>query len=192
MKDNNLIHQRQFGFMENHSELVVKAIKLGTSGHIDSNHRYGDGSYVIHLAHVFDVACRFIHLLPNELRPYVLASCWLHDSIEDARLSYNDIKKVLGVEVAEMVRAVTNNGRGRNRKERMPDYIYKEISDTEGATFLKLCDRIANMEAGGKTNMYVEEHDHFKKMLFDSQYEQMFDFIEFKFIEPRMKIFDGL
>ncbi len=175
---NQYAHVRQYGFLEGHHDLIVKAIKLSTTGHIESNHRYGDFSYVVHLAHAVDVGYRFLHLVPIAYKPKVIAALWNHDGIEDARLSYNDIKKALDIDVAEIVHAVTNNVRGRNRKERMPDYIYKEISETEGATFTKLCDRIANIEAGGKVDMYKEEHPHFKKMLYDEKYEMMFDYIE--------------
>ena len=82
------------------------------------------------------------------------------------------------IEVAEIVRAVTNYGRGRNREERMPDFVYQDIRDTQGATFVKLCDRIANMEFGGKTKMYGQENEHFKKQLYNHKWDEMFDYIE--------------
>jgi len=69
-----------------------------------------------------------------------------HDLIEDARSNYNEVKKQLGVLAAEIIRAVTNLGRGRNRDERMPDFIYEDIRETFGATFIKLCDRMANCQ----------------------------------------------
>lgn len=182
-------------------KIVTTAIRLATLGHNDSNHKYGDASYTVHLSHVVDVCHRFIHLIPMHLRAIVIAACWLHDSIEDARLSFNDVKKAfqslsgsqdkikvtvnnevksfsVGEFVAELVRAVTNYTRGRNRDERMPDFIYKEINDLEFATFVKLCDRIANIEAGGKADMYKKEHPHFVDMLYRDKYKEMFDYID--------------
>jgi len=165
-----------------HGAMVLKAIVLATKGHNDTNHMYGDASYTIHLSHVVDVAYRFIHLIPLHLRPIVIAACWLHDSIEDARLSYNDVKKALNsIPVAEIVRAVTNYTRGRNREERMPDFIYKDIRETEGATFVKLCDRIANIEFKGKADMYKKEHPHFKAQVYNEDYKEMFDYIDYMF-----------
>jgi hypothetical protein len=173
---------KKYGFSENHQNLVKKAIELATNGHNDTNHKYGNGSYTIHLAHVVDVAYRFIDIVSIESRPIVIASCYLHDSIEDARLSYNDIiKSIKSIEVAEIVRAVTNYTRGRNRAERMPDFIYEDIRETNGARFVKLCDRIANIEYSGKSDMYEKEHPHFKKQLYDEKYEVMFDYIEYLF-----------
>lgn len=184
----------KFGFKPYyHSDIVKHAIIAATKGHNDTNHMYGDASYTIHLAHVVDVAQRFIHLIPTKLRPIVIAASWLHDSIEDARLSYNDIKKIFHdhashedtIAIAEIVRAVTNYTRGRNRAERMPPFIYEDIRETEGARFVKLCDRIANIEFGGKTKMYRNEHSHFKNELYHEDYKLMFDYIEFLLDETR-------
>jgi (p)ppGpp synthase/HD superfamily hydrolase len=100
----------------------------------------------------------------------VKPAIWGHDVIEDARASYNDVLKLSNKHVAEIVRAVSNDSRGRTRAERMPDYIYEEIATTPFATFVKLCDRIANiryswMMQSGMFNTYKEEHTHFKEML---------------------------
>lgn len=176
-----------------YSTIIKRAIHLATKGHNDTNHMYGDASYTIHLSHVVDVAYRFIRLVPIHLRPIIIAACWLHDSVEDARLSYNDIVKGFtkvyvpqetAVHIAELVRAVTNYGRGRNRDERMPPEIYEDIRTVEGGRFLKCCDRIANIEFGGKTEMYQKEHKKFAKELFHVDYIDMFDYMEL-FYTPR-------
>jgi hypothetical protein len=185
----------RYGFEPIRYSTIIKiAIKLATNGHNDTNHKYGDASYTIHLSHAVDVGLRFFSLLPFDLRPLVIAALWLHDSIEDARLSYNDIVKAFikgGVSredataIAEIVRAVTNYGRGRNRDERMPDFVYEDIRTTPGARFAKCCDRIANIEFGGKTSMYREEHEKFAKELFHEDLVDMFDYMEM-FYAPRM------
>lgn len=168
-------------------KIVTTAIRLATLGHNDTNHKYGDVSYTVHLSHVVDVCHRFLHIVPRDYWAIVIAACWLHDSIEDARLSYNDVKREFinaGVDeksaimIAEIVRAVTNYTRGRNRKERMPDFVYEDIRETSCATFVKLCDRIANVEAGGKSDMYAKEHAHFKEMLHKDIYDEMFIYVE--------------
>jgi hypothetical protein len=177
---------KKYSFSQDHKTLIKRAIELSTNGHNDTNHKYGSGSYTIHLAHVVDVAYRFIDLIPIESRAIVIASCYLHDAIEDARLSYNDIlKSIKSIRVAEIVRAVTNYTRGRNREERMPDFIYKEIAETDFARFVKLCDRIANIEYSGKSDMYENEHSHFKAMLYHEDYKLMFDYIEHLFEENK-------
>jgi hypothetical protein len=87
--------------------------------------------------------------------------------------------KTQAVVVAEMVRAVTNDNRGRNRDERMPDYIYEEIKNTYFATFVKLCDRLANVNYGLITGgsmplKYKRENEHFKSKLYvENLYDEM-------------------
>ena len=88
------------------------------------------------------------------------------------------------VKIAEIVRAVTNYGRGRNRDERMPDFVYEDIRITPGARFAKCCDRIANIEFGGKTSMYKEEHSKFAKELYHEDLVDMFDYMELFYV-PR-------
>lgn len=89
---------------------------------------------------------------------------YLHDSIEDGALSYNKIKVYFGEDVAEMVFAVTDE-LGRNRKERKRK-TYPKIAANPDATVIKLADRIANIEHGGKIDMYRKEYEEFKSALY--------------------------
>jgi hypothetical protein len=172
---NTFDHERFF-------DLIIKA-------HQDTNHKYDDYiPYEFHLRMALTIAKRFIHLIPINDRPVVLASVIAHDAIEDARLTYNDIRKLAiscgateqqATMIAEMARAVTNDGRGRNRDERMPDYIYEEIRTTFYAVFVKLCDRLANVNyglvtGGSMPKKYKKENPHFKEMLYiNGLYEDM-------------------
>ena len=89
---------------------------------------------------------------------------YLHDSIEDDGISYNDIKKHFGFDVAEMVYCVTDE-LGRNRKEKKEKTLPKTASNSD-AIILKLADRIANIQHGGKIDMYLKEYNEFKGALF--------------------------
>ena len=90
------------------------------------------------------------------------ASAYLHDTIEDARMTYNDVVKFIrnfrpeGItlpdvcvkelesQVPEIVYALTNE-KGRNRDERADAIYYKGIRETRFASFVKMCDRLANL-----------------------------------------------
>lgn len=170
----------------------MKAMVFAIKAHDDTNHRYDNDKfpYSVHLAHVVDVGYRFAHKvgLNDDEVAITIAACWCHDTIEDARISYNDLKKVLGTSVAEIVRAVTNYGRGRNRAERMPSFVYEDIAKTPLATFVKLCDRIANIEYSFNTkssmfSKYANEHAEFKEKLYNDRYAVMFDYIESLFLK---------
>jgi (p)ppGpp synthase/HD superfamily hydrolase len=171
---------KNFEFSTEHVILIKAAMGFATKKHNDTNHMYGDVSYTIHLAHVVDVGYRFIDLIPVDDRPYVIAANWLHDTLEDVRISYNDLKKATNIIVAELVFAVTNE-KGKTRQERANEKYYEGIRNVKYATFVKLCDRIANIEYSGKSDMYEKEHPHFKKQLYDEKYEVMFDYIEYLF-----------
>lgn len=77
---------------------------------------------------------------------------YYHDSIEDARLTYNDVMRLARNEMTieqammatEIVYALTND-KGRTRAERAGEKYYKGIRETPYAPFVKLCDRLANI-----------------------------------------------
>jgi (p)ppGpp synthase/HD superfamily hydrolase len=147
-------------------------------------HMYDGLSYhEAHLTKVVDVAKRFIQWVPWDMQDFVLAACWLHDVIEDCRVTYNDLKEVFGEGIADIVYAVTNE-KGKTRKERANNKYYAGIRTTPCATFVKLCDRIANIEAGvakgGKmVEMYRKEQVYFVAQLDDNfAYSDMWQHIE--------------
>jgi (p)ppGpp synthase/HD superfamily hydrolase len=120
------------------------------------------------------------------LRTACLRATWGHDLIEDCRVSYNDVKNHLGQEAADIVYAVTNE-KGKNRSERANDKYYEGIRNTPGAVFVKLCDRIANVQYSKMTKsrmfeMYRKENDNFMTKLgyeFNNshEYSVMFDYL---------------
>ena len=164
---------------------IDNAENFAIISHGNTNHYYDEYlPYEFHLRMVVKAAKDFIKLVPKDLRDNVIAACWLHDAIEDVRLTYNDIKDQTNEHVAEMVRAVTNYGRGRDRNERMPDFVYDDIRNTEFATFVKLTDRIANVQYSKMTGSsmfkkYSKEQEHFKSKLFvDGQYIEMWEYLD--------------
>lgn len=94
----------------------------------------------------------------------IIVACALHDTLEDTDLSYNDIKKAFGEEVAEIVYCVTDE-LGRNRRERKIN-TYPKIKANWKAVVVKICDRIANVNQSIMYNkqlfdMYKKEHKDF-------------------------------
>lgn len=125
--------------------------------------KYGLGlPYTHHLAAVEAVARRFSN---DPCRMDILEACWLHDVVEDTGTKPKEIEEMFGPEVARLVSAVTNEP-GVNRKIRAA-LTYPKIRNAGAeAVFLKLCDRIANVEAGGKlVGMYRGEHEDFRRAL---------------------------
>ena len=153
---------------------LVKAIRFAVTVHQNVNETYDGAPYSLHLAMAAHYGDVFSHLLPAEKRDDILAGIWLHDTIEDCRLTYNDIQAAFGEQIAEWVYAVTNN-RGRSRSERANDDYYQGIVTTPYATFIKLCDRLANARysatMGDKrmVEVYRKELDGFLRKLNGAQ-----------------------
>ena len=156
--------------------------------HERTNHMYDAYlPYSFHLRMVVQAFNDFKHLLPenlltredscyhnsfetvDETLSALEYACWGHDLIEDTRVSYNDVERALGYNAAEIIYAVTNE-KGKNRKERANDKYYEGIRNTPGAVFVKLCDRIANVQYSKMTKsrmfeIYKKENDYFLSSL---------------------------
>ena len=133
--------------------------------HNDTNHLYDTLPYVFHLSSVVELAEKYIYLIPKKDKDLVIAACWCHDLIEDTRQTWNDVIKETGsIEVAEIVYALTNE-KGKTRKDRANDKYYKGIKDTRYATFVKLCDRLANTKYSKTTGGSM--HSRYKEEFFD-------------------------
>lgn len=146
---------------------LEQSMKFAIEQHKSTNHYYDKYlPYEFHLRMVVSVATDFLPLVSLGAHNDILAACWMHDLIEDCRCTYNDVKQHSNREVAEIVRACTNYTRGRNRAERMPFENYNDILNTRYALFVKLCDRIANVQYSKMTKskmfeMYQKEHETF-------------------------------
>lgn len=113
------------------------------------------------------------------------AAAFLHDTIEDARMSYHDVVRFIDEfhvegqhlappcheeikrQVPEIVYALSNE-KGRNRQERANAAYYRGIRETPFAAFIKMCDRLANLQYSTQfvfTNrmfdVYKREHPAF-------------------------------
>ena len=131
----------------------------------DDKHPYG-----YHLDMVADGVHRYGHAVCENEQHIVplFFGAFYHDSIEDARLTYNDVMRTAkhlmcddqALMAAEMVYALTNE-KGRTRAERANERYYQGIRSTSYAPFLKLADRLANISYScshrGESCSYMKE-----------------------------------
>lgn len=162
--------------------MIEEAKEYAFRCHSNTNHFYDKTlPYSYHLKMVVDVALKFIHLIPEEFREIVISACWLHDTIEDTRITYADLCRDININIADIVYALTNE-KGKTRKERASDSYYKGIRETPFATFCKLCDRIANVEyssakESNMSSLYKKENKHFTQSIYDPTYQEMFEYL---------------
>ena len=135
--------------------VLSKIKKRAHELHASVNQQYDGQPYSIHLDMVAQGVSDYGHEVcqrETDVLPLFFGA-WFHDSIEDARQTYNDIQKTarsLGLDeeqaymAAEIVYALTND-KGRTRAERAGEQYYAGIRETPYAPFIKLCDRMANM-----------------------------------------------
>lgn len=117
------------------------------------NQKYGDGlPYSFHLQATLAQAYRFRLLWPQEYTlEQISSTCVGHDLLEDARVSYNDLRKLTDEVVANAIFALTEL-RGKTREERHNDEYFGQIKVNELARFVKLCDLAANVLYSKLTN----------------------------------------
>ena len=123
--------------------------------HARVNQTYdGTKPYGVHLDMVAQSVYDYAYLVCDDERDLLplFFGAYYHDSIEDARLTYNDVmataKRWMDDQqaylAAEIVYALTND-KGRTREERAGAHYYQGIRETPYAPFVKLADRLANI-----------------------------------------------
>jgi hypothetical protein len=125
--------------------------------------------------------CEFYHLPKDVLVP----AAWLHDIVEDTYETIENVRYIFGDKVAALVEAVTDEP-GKNRKERAEKTLPKIRAHGIEAVALKLCDRIANIEAciEGVGNvkllkMYRKEYPAFREALYrEGELEGSWDILD--------------
>lgn len=153
---------------------LAHKVHTAVNQHYDATHPYS-----VHLDSVADFVREYCPLVcdnPDDVVP-ILFGAYFHDSIEDARLTYNNVAHLASRFMderqahlaTEIVYALTNE-KGRNRAERANDKYYAGIRATPYAPLCKFADRLANVtysvnhSDAAKSAMryvYAKEHPHF-------------------------------
>jgi hypothetical protein len=141
--------------LSRHAEEIEKIRLSAHKLHESVNQTYDDVlPYGYHLDMVVDAVYKYGHEVcasESDILPLFFGA-YYHDSIEDARLTYNDVMKIAAQHMsqeqafmaAEIAYALTND-KGRTRAERAGEKYYQGIRETPYAPFVKLADRLANI-----------------------------------------------
>lgn len=104
----------------------------------------------------------------------------LHDVVEDAGYSLDDIRAKFGDEVADIVDTVSERGKGEvSYKDRKRDYAARLEAGSESALFVSLCDKTHNLET--TLNDLRDElpvWEHFDPATFEWYYGLLLDVYE--------------
>ena len=131
----------------------------------DANCRYGDNEYIYHIDMVVDILINHNVFNKSEDTNDTLVAALYHDSMEDAKQTYNDILKITGKNVADIVLGVTDVP-AENRLMKHLLTMGKTVRDHR-AIILKMCDILANATFSKQTgsSMYM-------KYVFEYQYRK--------------------
>ena len=135
--------------------ILQKAFDLASAGHIDQKRDSGE-PYITHPLHVA------IYLSELSMDLDTIVSAILHDLIEDTDITYNDIKKEFGKEIADIVDGVTKLDKinYNSKEEAKADAIRKMViamSKDIRVLILKLADRLHNIETIDYLNEWKQE-----------------------------------
>lgn len=158
------------------TDLIQAAKEFALKAHGDQ--KYGDKPYEYHLQKVVDNVIDNINELDGLywFNPITIAiaTAWLHDTLEDTKVTATDFERAGISDVVQFVINVTD-APGANRKERKLNTWHK-IRRSEISIYVKLCDRLANVSEGGKLDMYREEMPLFEAALyFPGQFEGLWE-----------------
>ncbi|BAV39325.1 hypothetical protein BPT24_201 [Tenacibaculum phage pT24] len=154
-------------------KLIVESRQLAFSAHDRwTNHDYKKGvGYSYHLQMAVDFGIMFLHLLEPEERAIAISGIYLHDAVEDVRLTKNDIiKSIENKRVAQLSCNMCCDIWGGTRDERNSPSYYKRVNSDKLSVYGKLCDRMANitesiLTKGEPTDFYIDEMEDFLSKL---------------------------
>lgn len=161
-----------------------------TQHDVECNQRYASSfikgiPYSFHLKAVAAQAKRFSYLLKDDdERSLVVMGAWGHDLIEDARVTYNDIRNNWGQSLADIIYACTEL-RGHDRSERHGPEYFETLRANRLAVYVKLCDIIANvlfsmLTGSSMYDKYRKEYSHMRMQLAPhyAEFMDMFKYLE--------------
>ena len=147
-----LVRASKYLKLEKNIKIIKDAYQLAATMHEGQFRKSGD-PYISHPLHVAYMLCDL------QAGPATIAAGFLHDTLEDCGVSYQELKTLFNEDVAEIVQAVT-------KIKNLPDVSIEESSASTHrklilamakdirAVIVKLCDRLHNM----RTLQYVKPH----------------------------------
>lgn len=179
---------------------VIEEIKHAAWALHESVNQTYDGTlpYGHHLSMVAEATIEYgyeVAAAEEDILPIIFAA-YYHDSIEDARLTYNDVMKIatslMSAEQAfmatEIVYALTND-KGRTRAERAGEKYYAGIRATPYAPLVKLCDRYANMSY---SSLGSDQSNIHMSQVYASEWPHFLSAITVETIDIRLQLPQGL
>lgn len=111
--------------------------------------QYGDAPYTVHLHEVRDILVEHGHT-------HLAAAGWLHDILEDTKVTESELYMCFPDYIVKAVVAVTGTGHGRRAKL---ESVTPKLEACKDGRILKLADRLANVRSCIRGLDAIEEPD---------------------------------
>jgi (p)ppGpp synthase/HD superfamily hydrolase len=122
--------------------VIFKAIEFSTKAHAG---QYRKGTKIPYITHLLNVAKI---LIEHECPEPVIAAGILHDTIEDTRVTVDDIREAFGNEVADLVNAVSEPNKSDHTWENRKAHTIKHLkSALPEVLIISLADKLDNIKA---------------------------------------------
>lgn len=157
-------------------EAIDYAAKVAFKAHGDQLYGKGPLPHTYHLRQVYETVLKHYPRLFSDEGVIMLQGAWLHDTLEDTDLTFDELFSMFGRQTARLVEAVTNIeedhfGRKLKRWEKSY-YTYPKIRcGGRRAVGLKLADRIANVR-------HCIDHNHSMLMMYQREYENFREYLQ--------------
>jgi (p)ppGpp synthase/HD superfamily hydrolase len=124
----------------------VAALKYAAAAHLGQKVPGSELPYVVHVVMVAMEVIRVLQVEDGIDGDLAVQCALLHDVIEDAGKTYEDLEKAFGKKVAEGVLALTKSRKIESKPERMVDSLARIKAQPREIGMVKLADRIVNLQ----------------------------------------------
>lgn len=139
----NLISNTYRTLDENQNKIIRKAFDIALDAHKDQRRKTGE-PYIYHPIEVAKIVANEIGLGATSI-----ACALLHDVIEDSEYTYEDIKKIFGQKIADIVNGLTKISVMNHQNISVQSENYRKLLLTLSEDFrvilIKIADRLHNM-----------------------------------------------
>lgn len=131
--------------IQTHNSTIREAYVFARAAHaaVDQRRKYTNEPYIVHPVEVFNLASKYTDDVA------VLASCLLHDVVEDTGVEHSDVEQLFGTEIAKVVAGVTDvskPGDGNRAARAAIDRAHVEAA-CERSQMVKAFDIISNVSS---------------------------------------------
>lgn len=139
---------------------LQKAATFAANKHKGQFRKTSGAPYIVHPRGVYKIL-RDLKIKDKQ----ILVSGYLHDTLEDTKTTYNEIKKEFSKEVADIVKDLSSDNKEIGKIGK-PDYLLKKmLKISNGALVIKLADRLQNL-----SDLFTMNKDFADKMWIQTLY----------------------